>query len=71
MFYDWFTAERLAQEQHQLRLAEAERWRRRQALLREAQLKRSLERALARALRAGLPREELQAALSRALKATG
>ena len=70
MFYDWFTMERLAQGQHRLRLAEAERWRRRQALLRGAQLKRSLERALARALRAGLPREELQAALSRALKAT-
>ena len=71
MFYDWFTAERLAQAQHQLCLAEAERWRRKQALLREDRLKRSLERALARAVRAGLPREELQTALSRALKATG
>ena len=44
--------ERLAQVQHRLRLAEAERWRRRQALLRGAQLKRSLERALSRALKA-------------------
>ena len=69
MFYDWFTMERLAQGQHRLRLAEAERWRRRQALLQEAKARRELERALCRALSA-LPREEVRATLARALKAT-
>ena len=70
MLYDWFTAERLALERHRLLQVEVERQRRLDAQLREARLRRELERSLSRALRA-LPREEVRALLARALRATG
>ncbi|MCD5407738.1 hypothetical protein LR090_00475 [Candidatus Bipolaricaulota bacterium] len=70
MFYEWFDAERTALAQHRLRQAQAEAWRLNQDRRRQARIRRELERTLARAARA-LPREELQALVARALKATG
>ena len=70
MLYDWFTAERLALERHRLRLLAGERRCRLDEKLREVRVRRDLDRALSRAMRA-LPPEEIRALLARALRATG
>lgn len=67
---DWFTLERLALERYRLRRAEAEGRRELSTRLKEARVRLTLERALARALKA-LPQEEVRAALHRALRAAG
>jgi len=70
MLSEWFDAERTALAQHRLRQAQAEKWRLSQDRRRQARIRRELERSLARAMKA-LPREELQALVARALRATG
>jgi|Deesub1362B_J571_1020462.scaffolds.fasta_scaffold03579_2 hypothetical protein len=69
MLENYFALQKLAQADHQLRLAQAARNRERAARMRELQARRRLAKAVRVARAAGLPPEEVRATLRKALRA--
>lgn len=69
MWEDFYTVNKLAQAEHQLRLHRAAQARTHRAQLRELAAKKRLAKAIRAAQAAGLPPEELQALFQRALRA--